>query len=179
VSIMVVSYEYTWYVGIFQWPPSVWDTVIPFALGFAEVGPAFFLDSPVYWWVATAIFCIFGALGFCNTLSRCDSSTFGSPRARALTLEELIGNAAICLFWASLVLVSWRVRGPVEALSVDDRLLLLPYLGMGVVMLVRGEKYKSDLARSLEAGYRGDRLRRRTRYLLVGRRRAPMGMRSR
>jgi len=74
--IIVVSHEYTWFLGIFKWPPRVLDTVIPFAIGFSEISPMFFLTNSRIWWFLTAAFCSFGALAFSYTLWNCRRAWF-------------------------------------------------------------------------------------------------------
>lgn len=77
ILLIVVTYEYTWFVGVFKWSPKIWDTIIPFALGLSEIGPMFYLTNPCTWWLLTAIFCCVGAGGFFNTLWNCKQFMFG------------------------------------------------------------------------------------------------------
>jgi hypothetical protein len=65
--VLVVSYEYNWFVGLFRWSPKFSDTFITFLLGFFEIGPMFFLTNPKYWWYANALFTFAGAIAYTNT----------------------------------------------------------------------------------------------------------------
>jgi hypothetical protein len=145
VTIMVISYEYTWFVGMFRWPPRVWDTLVPFLLGFAEAAPMFFLRDAKMWWLWTAVFCIVGALAFVNTLSRCRSSMFKPHRACRVVREELVGNIALCLAWAAMLLLKYAIHPTQTTISVNDRLLLIPFMGTAVVIFYKGERFKDDL----------------------------------
>ncbi|MFB9444588.1 hypothetical protein Dvina_07715 [Dactylosporangium vinaceum] len=60
-GLIIVSYEYLWFTTIARWAPTFRDTAIPFALGVAEIVPAYLLQRPVAWWIAFATFALTGA----------------------------------------------------------------------------------------------------------------------
>jgi hypothetical protein len=98
ITIIIVSYEYTWFIGIFRWRPRVLDILIPVSLGFFEFIPMFFLEYPDKWWIFTSIFCLIGAIAFLYTISNCKENKFRTckqvyPKVR----KELWGNVIISL----------------------------------------------------------------------------------
>lgn len=77
VTLIVLSYQYTWFIGIFRWSPRFWDILIPFCLGLSEVSPMFYFTKPLFWWGLTGIFSFVGALALYNTKRSCKKPMFG------------------------------------------------------------------------------------------------------
>lgn len=77
LGIIIVSYEYAWFIGVFRWSPKVWDTIAPIGLGFSQVAPMFSLTNPEKWWLWNSIFCAVGGLSFANSIWNCNRKLFG------------------------------------------------------------------------------------------------------
>jgi len=89
LAIMIVSFEYVWFTGIYRWSIKFWDVVTPIMLGITEVSTLFFLNEPAYWWLAHSIFTLFGTLAFFRTYLNCDKKMFSSQTLVGYTQDSL------------------------------------------------------------------------------------------
>jgi len=97
-SILIVAYQYAWFIGLFKWSPTFWDIFFPFILGLSEIMPIFFLDNPAAWMLCTSIFSFTGILAWRNTLIHCTTYTFGEEyKALESTKKILIQNIKTAL----------------------------------------------------------------------------------
>ena len=146
IFLIVVTYEYTWFVGIFKYSPKIWDTIIPFVLGASEIAPMFYLTNPRIWWVLVTIFCFFGAWGFLNTLRNCKEPMFGeNEQAYRRTRNTLKWDISIAMVGA--VISSFAgILSPIKVWYWET-----PFWGsvIGIVtyMIVREEKFLKALHR--------------------------------
>lgn len=85
LAIVVVSFEYNWFVGVYRWSPKFWDTLIPFSLGLAQIGPLYFLNQPRIWWILNGVFVLVGTIAFVNTLSNCKEDMFETINVYKMT----------------------------------------------------------------------------------------------
>jgi len=98
MSILIVAYQYSWFIGLFKWSPAFWDIFFPFSLGLTEILPMFFLNKPAGWMLCTSVFSFMGVLAWRNTLIHCNSSAFGQKKkAMVRTIKLLILNIKIAL----------------------------------------------------------------------------------
>jgi hypothetical protein len=44
-AILIVSYQYIWFSTVMRWTPTFLDTLVPYALGAAEIIPAILIAS--------------------------------------------------------------------------------------------------------------------------------------
>ncbi|MEU8232233.1 hypothetical protein AB0C12_21830 [Actinoplanes sp. NPDC048967] len=112
-GLIIVSYEYLWFSTILRWTPTFRDTAIPVVLGVSEIIPSLLLESGTAWWIATAVFALFGAGAFTNTNTRLTVQMFegDGPAPHALVRRLLRVCAAICLVTAGFaVAVAALVR---------------------------------------------------------------------
>lgn len=79
-GIIVVAYEYLWFLTVVRWTPTFRDTLVPFTLGVSEIVPQFFIGRPTAWWIGVGIFTLAGALAFYNTANRLRPNLFGAYR---------------------------------------------------------------------------------------------------
>lgn len=147
--IIVVSYEYTWFVGVFKWSPRIWDTIIPFALGFSEIGPIFYLTNPKIWWFLTAAFCGFGALGFSNTLWNCRQPMFeGNDQAYNRVRNTLKWDIFIALIAALICVfagVFYSASMKVLYWYLCEILFLISLFVIVIFLLYKEERFMKDL----------------------------------
>jgi hypothetical protein len=93
--LVIISYEYLWFIGILRWVSTFRDTLIPYAIGVAEIIPCLMLDQALAWWVATTVIPVICAAALLNTIARLDPLAFpGKPgvcrRVRVLTWRTII-----------------------------------------------------------------------------------------
>ncbi|RLB35480.1 MAG: hypothetical protein DRH12_16665 [Deltaproteobacteria bacterium] len=146
ISIIVVSYEYTWFIGIFRWSPEIWDTIIPFALGASEVGPMFYLTDPQSWWLLTSVFCYVGAGALFYTLWNCKQSIFGTNEAAyRRTKNTLKWDILIVLVAALNCTLAWILLS--REIWYLEILFFVFSIGCAVVIICIGEKFTNGLHR--------------------------------
>lgn len=146
--IILVSFEYTWFIGVFQWSPTFWDALVPIVLGFTEVGPMFFLDRPRVWWLLTAFFCLAGAGGYLNSLLNCKEEMFGGNRqAYELTRGDLRTSFRLSLSGMVVcVIASWLAKSLGSSWQ-GQTWFLLPLSAYAFYMLQRGNTFLKRLHR--------------------------------
>ena len=153
LMLVLVSFGYTWYIGIYRWPPTSWDILIPFALGLAEILPLFYLGISYAWWWLTSVLCFIGACAFYHTLWYCRKcpDMFGknvyayNRVVRSLTWDIVIALACGFIFalggYAQHIvdkklILSWR---PVEIAMI----ILVIYLGS--IIIVKDQEFLEKL----------------------------------
>ena len=144
ISIIVVSFEYTWFVGVFKRSPKIWDTVVPFVLGLSEIGPMFYLTNPSSWWLLTSVFCCVGAGSFFNTLWNCKQSMFGK-KAYHMTRSNLKWNILLALIAALNCTFAWIwILSSMEVWYLEILFFILLII-CTVGMMCKDEKFMKDL----------------------------------
>ena len=79
-ALVIISYEYLWFVVMMRWASTFRDTLIPYAIGVTEIVPSLILDRSLAWWIAaTAVPTVAGAALF-NTITRLDSQPSSTTR---------------------------------------------------------------------------------------------------
>ncbi len=145
-TLIVLSYQYTWFVGIFRWSPRFWDILIPFFLGIFEISPMFYFTKPVVWWLFTGIFSLIGAGALFHTKWQCKQSMFGDNLdAFYKTKNILIFNITtsiiaffLCLFASSILYF--------EVISSYWEYLFIPLLIICMcIMICLTEKFMKNL----------------------------------
>ena len=100
--IIVVFYEYTWFVAVLMWRPRILDAIIPFALGFSEIAPMFYLTDPKHWYLWIGIFLIIASLAFINTLIHCYKKIIRNNKVLESTKAKLywkiVGTLVVSCF---------------------------------------------------------------------------------
>ncbi len=151
LNIICVSFEYTWFVGLFKWPPKLMDTVIPFCLGALQITPMFFLGTPEIWWPATMFFYFGAIIGFSNTIWNCKSTLFSDEYHRAY--KRVVNALRKNILWVSLATVNCLVAtffcNQFEQTEgntfLGEYIFVLVLLFIGISMLLRDEKYMTKL----------------------------------
>jgi hypothetical protein len=65
-TIVGVSFEYNWFVGTHRYSYRFIDTLIPYVIGFFEIGAVFNLGNE-YWWLWMSLMYFSGMLAYINT----------------------------------------------------------------------------------------------------------------
>ncbi|MGZ3583083.1 MAG: hypothetical protein ACXWP0_19230 [Ktedonobacterales bacterium] len=106
VVIVVVTFEYTWFVALFHWQPRVLDVTIPLALGLFEILPMYYFDSPIWWRLFTAFLCLGGAAAYAYpwyNLAQVEIHPAYRDAYRAVFRSYYIWNISACLICAALL----------------------------------------------------------------------------
>lgn len=146
LTVVLISYQYTWFVGVFRWPPRFWDTLVPFALGSAEIVPMFVLQNEIAWWWWMWWLCVMGGLAFLNSWRHCRRDLFpDSEQAYARSKRILRENGLVC---AAISMVCVAAAGAtavaIGSVSVQFAFLIV-FLGGAIWMIVRTESYMGRL----------------------------------
>lgn len=138
--IIIVSFEYTWFVGIFRWLPKIWDTIIPFFLGLSEVNPMFFHRSSQLVVEDCSILC-YRCWGFFNTLINCKEYLFGeNKQAYRRTKKALKWDIWIACIEAIICICGW-IFSPIKV----QILCLFLLFALLVALVWKEEKYLKGL----------------------------------
>ena len=145
--LIIVTFEYSWFVGIFRFSPRLVDIIIPFVLGVAEISPMFYLTNPKVWWLLISTFCFIGAIGFFNSVFMC-KKYITDP-----IVNKLIGNtlkynilisvsvaiismlAGLIHYWQQQMIISWYIE------AIFWSFIFLP----GFIMLFKDEHFMTKL----------------------------------
>jgi len=150
IMLVLVTYEYTRFVGFFPYPQRVWDIMTPYFVGIAEAGCFFYLTNPRSWWFLTGVFCCLGSWSFHNTMRDCSQFI---KRGQNVNQYRLIQNyfrvniyltIMVALICALTVLLSmrglhWYVEVPACMVSG----------ACGLSLIYKGEKVCTKLYREL------------------------------
>ncbi len=90
--IILTSFEYHWFVGMYQWSPKALDTIAPFILGVAEIGPLYFLTSPRVWWLLSVASPLVAAGVYLNTLTNSSEDMFASREIYEHSKRNILQN---------------------------------------------------------------------------------------
>jgi hypothetical protein len=74
--LVVISYEYLWFIGMMRWASTFRDALIPYSIGVAEIIPCLMLGQSLSWWIATTIIPVICAGALLNTITRLDPAAF-------------------------------------------------------------------------------------------------------
>ena len=145
VTIILISYNYTLFIGIFRRVPQKWDAVVPFGLGFGEVAPMFFLTVPIYYWLTTSLYCIAGALAFTNTYYHSTQHMFGeygtNIEAYNLVRRILFKNICLCLIAAAISFSLWVLGNSRISFFYVSYLFIGVFISFAAYMLSKGDEF--------------------------------------
>ena len=97
--LVIVSYEYSWFVSLFTGHVTMRDMAAIFGLGIAEMSLSYCLDRPVRWWAVSASLCCVGIFGFWNSRQKAKLIKY-CPRE----IEDLLARKLRLNFWLATVL---------------------------------------------------------------------------
>ncbi len=96
-DLVIVAFEYIWFVGLFTGMISVFDISFVFLLGVGQVVPMYFLDNPCSWWFFHFCFCIIGVGAFMNSTWKA-----GSIEYKPEVLTQLLKSTLARNRWISV-----------------------------------------------------------------------------
>ncbi len=142
-AIVLITFEYSFFVLLFHRPIHVLDISILFLIGTVEFYIAAHVGSASGWWWANVAFAVMGQIAFLNTLTFNLPDIFGDDRAKIKTARW--HTAREMLFVAFAGVFAFFVATALQAGHIDETLELYLTaawpLGFGVVMLVNGTFY--------------------------------------
>jgi hypothetical protein len=81
LTIVIVTHEYLLLTLMARWVPTVFDTLIPYLLGFGEIWMAIATGQRTSWWAALASLCAVAVFAFWHTRTRTMPDAFGQRPA--------------------------------------------------------------------------------------------------
>lgn len=138
LAVMIVTHEYFQLTLVVRWTPTIFDTVLPYALGCAENWLALAIGGYESWWTALSALSAAAALAFMHTLRRTTAGMFGegikSYRRYCSIIRKQI---CICIIIAA-VSVSMALLNPHGSFSAAYNVVLMwlvIFAGIGLAAL--------------------------------------------
>jgi len=135
VTIMLVSYEYMWFVALYERAPDIWDAAVPFLLGTFEAGPSFFVHDPPNWWLLTALFSLVGAAAYWYSLSSSARGVSRKSPAIERAERDYQWDVAVSIAAAAYCFDAWLVLPRLKWHWLVTALLLVPPFAAMVCMI--------------------------------------------
>jgi hypothetical protein len=110
-AIVVTTHRYMLLTVLGRWVPTIYDTLIPYALGVAEITAAVTLGSNVLWWSSMAFFAVSAVASFGHSRIRIKSTAFGEMRQlygrfQAITLIAIINFSSMAAYSVGFAILS-------------------------------------------------------------------------
>lgn len=154
--IVGVSYEYNWFVGIHRWSQKFFDTLIPFILGFLEIGAILNLNQPQKWWILLTIFNVFGAVAFYNTWRNTKVDMFDKSKL----FDYFKSNSRTSIFLALLsalyclvICVSYEKLKAGRSWYAIDMPMAMIYIAFMIGLLCKDKKFVDKAHEELSLKY--------------------------
>ena len=144
LTIVTVSFEYNWFVGIYRWSPKIWDTLIPLLLGMSQIGSLYFLRMPEVWWILNALFAIIGVVAFNNTENNQHRDMFIKNGIYKKTKKEVLIDMTISLTISPilfLVGIYYKVTPIIYFWHTFEIIGFIIYLVGFIYLLYKDEKF--------------------------------------
>ena len=143
-NIVILSFEYSWFVGIFRWSPKFWDIFIPFFLGIMEINPLYFLDNPKLWWSLNAGFVFAGTIAYINTFVNCKNDMFEIPEIYKFTKIRSRENVVVTILPFIFFIITAIYYDQSPKLCYWHRrevIAFIFYLFVDIFIVYRGQKF--------------------------------------
>ena len=118
-AIIVVYYNYIWFLLMFRWAPTAWDTLIPVALGVGNILVSAAVGTTIPWLAFIALIQVIGMPSFGHTIFRSRKGQFSRPEDYISTrrlLSQLIwmmGFGAVAALLAIPAFLRWGEWVPI------------------------------------------------------------------
>jgi len=137
-NLVIVAFEYIWFVGLFTGTISVFDISIIFCLGVGQVAPMYYLDDPCSWWLLNSGFCIIGLFAFTNSIWKAGRIDYEPKGVTPLLKSTLQRNRSICVVAA---VVSMGIYALISQKVYPSG---SPLVGAGIIGLLAGYLFFRD-----------------------------------
>jgi hypothetical protein len=149
-AILIITFEYSFFVLLFYRPIAVFDIAILFLIGIVEFYIAAHVGEWQNWWKWNVAFAVAGQLAFLNTLSFNLQDIFGDDKARKKiarwhTVREMliVAGAGVYAF-----VISIRFQDGALQNNLDIYLTAVWPLFFGAMMLGNSSHYINRMTRS-------------------------------
>lgn len=150
--IILISYEYSWYVLVFRYPMRIYDILLPFTLGFLEVAPTFYLLNQSGWWFWVSIISFFSAISYCYSIYNCEERFFPNKYSYEISIGSIKKSRMFCLFFGIVIAL------PATILSFKgllywyvESIFLLFAFAWQVILICSEERFLKDFYKSFES----------------------------
>jgi hypothetical protein len=141
LAILIVTHEYLLLTVVVRWVPTVFDTLIPYLLGSAEIWLALATGRATSWWAALSALCVVAILAFWHTRARATEEEFGGAQDLYVhNRREITRQIYICMGMLSaslIVAVLNCLHGFPELVDIG---LIWVFVVAGITVLVLGER---------------------------------------
>lgn len=111
MAVIVVYYNYVWFLLLFRWTPGVWDTIIPTLLGLANIWLSASVGNAPMWLVAMAAIQVVAIVAFRHTMRRAKIWMFSDSTDWSATSTLLKTFVAVMAIGGAMATVSaWTAR---------------------------------------------------------------------
>lgn len=152
-NIVILSFEYSWFVGVFRWSPKFWDIFIPFFLGIMEINPLYFLDNPKLWWSLNAGFVFAGTIAYINTFVNCKTDMFEITDIYKYTKRRSLENVLVTILPLIIFIITAIYHDRFFKLyywHLVEVIAFIFYLSVDIFIIYRGQMFVKDLHHKYE-----------------------------
>lgn len=146
LTVVIVTHEYLLLTVVVRWVPTVFDTLIPYLLGFGEIWMAVATGQRTSWWTALASLCAVAVFAFWHTRTRTVPGAFGDKpglyqRQRRYITNQIVSCCVMLLISiAAALLNSYRVCPDPLNIGMTSVVTLV-----GVCIMILGTRYQNEL----------------------------------
>ncbi|MBI5796554.1 MAG: hypothetical protein HZA47_09630 [Planctomycetes bacterium] len=143
-NIVIVFFEYSWFIGVFRWSPKFSDTFIPFFLGIMEISPLYFLDKPKFWWFLNAGYVLAGAIAYINTFASCKTDMFEIKEIYKFTKRRSLENVIVTIMPLIVFIITAIYHDRFSKVYYWHKLEIgafIFYFFIDVFIIYRGQKF--------------------------------------
>lgn len=146
LTVVIVTHEYLLLTVVVRWVSTVFDTLIPYLLGFGEIWMAVATGQRTSWWVALASLSAVAVFAFWHTRTRTVVSAFGDRHVlyqqnrRYITTQIIVCGAMMLVSIAAALLNAHHVCPDPLNIGMTSVVTL-----MGVCIMILGTRNQNKL----------------------------------
>ncbi len=148
VVIIIVTWEYIFFLAHFRRVIRLQEMAPPFLLGFAQFWMASSLSHPANWWASAMLFSLAGFIAYINLMTYRLKEIFEGDDKKITRTRTMLFHRTLCTIISfSYVWVLWKVTIAGKISPAGQSATVLIYaLGFGVVFWITGSNFsrKSD-----------------------------------
>ncbi len=150
--IVLISYEYSWYVLVFRYPMRIYDILIPFALGFFEVAPTFYLIAQRGWWLWIAFASLFAAISYSYSIYNCEERMFPNKYSYKISVSSIKKSRIFCLFFGIVIALPATILSFKGLLSwYVELIFLVVAFAWQAILICSEERFLKNFYKSFES----------------------------
>ena len=146
-TIVGVSFEYNWFVGTHRYSYKFIDTLIPYVIGFFEIGAVFNLKETSHWWFWMGLMYFSGMIAYVNSLIHYRRDGFADDEVYYMFRKNMLRSIWIVAVSATLCLTTFFTYSYlVDKFSRNiDYLYLLIYTAFLTALLLKNALFLKKL----------------------------------